>query len=95
MKLSALTTVALLAGPIAALAAAPVPAAVQAQPSDQDHAWDRVAALRKAGAREIVVDKALRREPTEQALDHPVLQVQMNDVFVHRTRVLKDHGSDR
>ena len=71
------------------------PWAVEGEPAEQDDARDRVVGLGQAGAREVVVDEALGGEAAEQALDDALLQMQVDDVLVHRARVLEDDRPDR
>ena len=71
------------------------PSAVEREPAEQDHARDRVGGLREAGAREVVVDEALRAEAGEQALGDALLEVQVDGVLGEHARVLEDDRPDR
>ena len=70
-------------------------APVEAQPPEEDDAGNRVLRLCKAGARKVVVDEALGAEPGQQALGHPLLQVQVHRVVAEHPGVLEDHRPDR
>ena len=65
--------------------------AVQAHPAQQDHPRDRVAGLYQAGAGQVVMDETLGAESGQQALRHPLLQVQVHRVVGEHARVLEDH----
>ena len=60
---------------------------VEAEPTDQVDQRQRAFRLGQAGAREVVVDEALRLEPAEEPLADPVLQVHV-DRFGPRLPVL-------
>ena len=70
-------------------------AAVEGEAAEQDDARDRVRGLREAGAREVVVDEALRAEAGEQALGDPLLEVQVDGVLGEHAGVLEDDRPDR
>ena len=55
--------------------------AVEREPAEQDDARDRVGDLREAGAREVVVDEALRAEAREQPLRDALLEVQVDGLL--------------
>ena len=52
------------------------PIAIQRQASEQDHAGDGVVGHANAGAREVVMHKALTLESGQQALHEPVFEMQ-------------------
>ena len=55
--------------------------AVEREPAEQDDARNRVGGLGEAGAREVVIDEALRAEAGEESLGDPLIQVEVNGVF--------------
>ena len=68
---------------------------VEREAAEQDHARNRVGGLREAGAREVVVDEALRAEARKQALGDPLLEMQMDGVLGEYARVLENDRPDR
>ena len=68
--------------------------AVEREAAEQDDARDGVVGLREAGAREVVVDKALREKTTEKALHDAVLEVELHDVFVNAFGRVEDHRTN-
>ena len=71
------------------------PGTVEAESPHQDDSGDGVVALSQAGPGEVVVDESLGGEPTEQAPDDAVLQVEVDDVLVHGSGVVEDDRTDR
>ena len=60
----------------------------------EDHAREGVGGLEEAGAREVVVDKALGAEAGEQALDDTLFEVKVDGIVGEDAGVFEDHGAD-
>ena len=48
---------------------------VETKPSQKNHSWNGVGGLGQAGTRQIMMDETLCGKPSEQALDHPLLEM--------------------
>ena len=55
----------------------------------EDHARDGVGGLAQAGAREVVMDEALRAETSQEAGRDTVLQMEMDHIVVDRAGILE------
>ena len=68
--------------------------AIKGQAADKENARNGIGRLRHAGARQIMVDKALGSETRQQPLDDAVLEVKLNDFLRDDAGVLEHDGTD-